>query len=439
MIEVESTIHMPPRTRLFSLPMRGSCGATQESLLAYSQRLSVTHGVPVQRMFGTVLLPEAGLAARLNKNKGVPMKNVISIDAASDSAQMFAESMSNLTGQRNLANGTFLHWHELLGQRFSLATSRRWCPHCLDSQRQQEHASYSLLWSPKAVEACPIHQVRLLDRCAVCGGTQHILSDAVAFGRCQCCNAALDDENQCAAAKPASHRDQFRAEAVAEMIAAGDRARIIGGAFRYRARLLATANQYGISLVALARRLKLSPSLFFMGGATSLELFLEVMFRLGVKPLGFLEGTAEMPAKLKSPDLPHSRWRRVSSTQLEATRAQLKAIVAALPQSPNLVVTVASVAQRLQITPEACYRHFQSEIQELREHNLGARPRMLADKQVRKLNSARAAMHDLFGQDGPYSQKSIKSALAAAEVHWSNKEAVAAANDELVKLRQGAA
>jgi len=103
------------------------------------------------------------------------------------------------------------------------------------------------------------------------------------------------------------------------------------------------------------------------------------------------------------------------------------------------VVTVASVAQQLEITPEACYRHFQSEIRELREHNHAARPRMLVDKQVRKLNSARAAMHDLFGRDGPYSRKSIKHALAAAEVHWSNEEAVAAANDELVKLRREAA
>jgi hypothetical protein len=183
----------------------------------------------------------------------------------------------------------------------------------------------------------------------------------------------------------------------------------------------------------------LSRTLFLIEGTTSLNIFLEVMYRLGVKPIAFLDGTAKLPSQLQTPASPHRRWRNISVAQLLAAHARLQAIVAELPVMTNLVVTVASVAQRLQITPEACYRHFQYEMKLLRAHNLNARPKMNAEKRTRKIAFARQTMRDLFAQQGPYSRKSIIAALAVAGVHWSNTEAVAAANDELAMLMQEAA
>ena len=221
MIKDISTTETPLRSRLFNLPMRGECGATQESLLSYAHRLSAEHHLPVRLMMTEVLMPASGLDTLLTsvgKVKTVDPRALHSVNGAAAGAAKFANGLAGLTSRRDLANGTFLHWANLLSHRVPMAASRRWCPHCIADQRGHQFVAFGLLWTPKVAQACPIHRVLLEDRCAQCQALQPILGDEPTRGLCWKCHACLGSVQQCQKTRPAGERDQFIAEAIAEMI-----------------------------------------------------------------------------------------------------------------------------------------------------------------------------------------------------------------------------
>lgn len=443
MIEDNADIQMPVRSRLFNMPMFGRCGATQESILSYTQRVCAAHHVPVRRMMCDFILPEAGLCSLLhmvNGNRAVAPRNVLSLNGLSEHSGTFAQAMQRLTGRQGLDRGTLLSWRGLLSRRIAMAQSRRWCTHCVAEQGDREHVAFSLLWALKDVRACPIHKTMLLERCVRCDRTQPIIGDGPTRGHCEHCGLHLGEALHCEISATASVRDLFNSEAAAEILSMGDSAADIVTAARYRGRLEQIANENcGGSLYKLARKLQLGRTLLEHGGATTLAAFLETLYRLGVKPLAFLTGAGAPSLEYVDRPSDYRPRQRRSPEASKALRRKLTRTIDVALQTANRVILIADLARRLQVTANAIIYGFPELADLVRKHNARARPLAQAELRLRLEAAARQAMRDLIEQGGPPTARSVRKALVGAGVHWSRTEASAAANDELVRLRREAA
>jgi len=68
----------------------------------------------------------------------------------------------------------------------------RWCPECFAEMEQIDAPFYfKQIWHMRAVVHCPVHRVRLLDQCDLCGSTQNSFGAQQSVGFCVDCGQAL--------------------------------------------------------------------------------------------------------------------------------------------------------------------------------------------------------------------------------------------------------
>lgn len=440
MIEDSASIEVPVRSRLFNLPMSGHCGATQESLLSYTQRVCAAHHVPIRRMLIEVMLPEAGLSSLVSgegSKRSLEPRSVLRLSACSEQSSNFALAMQRLTGRRDLGRGTFLPWQGLLGSGIAMEQRRRWCAHCVGDQRDREHVAFSLLWTLRDVRACPIHKAMLLDRCVRCDHTQPIIGDRLTQGHCEHCGLHLGDALQCEGSAAASARDLFNAEAVAEIVSMGDSAADVLTVARYRGRMEQIKHEHCCgSLYKLGRKLQLGRRLLERDGGTTLASLLEITYRLGVKPLAFLTGAgAPSPECVVRSSAYRAQLRR-SPDALEALRQQLASHIHEALQNKGRVIRLVDLTRRVHLAANSIYSLYPELVAVVRQHNARARPIQREERRIRLESAARTTIRNLIERGGRVNSRSVNEALAAAGVHWSDTAAKAAANDELAKLRR---
>jgi hypothetical protein len=90
-----------------------------------------------------------------------------------------------ITCQTNLGSTSLLPYANICDGSWMRRT-RLWCPFCLKSCAYEP-----LLWSIRAVVACPVHGVRLVDRCHHCARTNLPLAAYYAPGECVWCRGSL--------------------------------------------------------------------------------------------------------------------------------------------------------------------------------------------------------------------------------------------------------
>jgi TniQ len=106
---------------------------------------------------------------------------------------------SGACSEATLLGTTFIHLGTKFGRspkpqpisRFlagSTSLSLRYCPQCLNTQRQPY---YSLLWRFVTLKGCPVHFCKLLDRCESCGHVLSLLAAPLKIGRCPSCGFEL--------------------------------------------------------------------------------------------------------------------------------------------------------------------------------------------------------------------------------------------------------
>ena len=433
MIEDIPSITIPPRSRLYSLPMQGSCGATQESLFDYAQRLSAEHVVSPRRMFFAVYLPAAKRSHLSTTPGNLHPKTVNGVNGTSDLAQEFVAAMERLTGRSELGGGTLLPWRGLLGSNVSFAPSRRWCPHCLAAQSNQEHYAFSLLWSLDAVTACPIHKVQLSTRCGGCGKAQLRLNRSGPLGRCAYCPMKFADSAQVVRANP-SDRCLHIAAAAAGMIAIGDAATAFATADNYRARLhQLVATQFAGSPCRFARELNVGRGLLRHDGAVPLKNLLELTCRLGTTPVDFLTGQASFQVPAEATSRPHRGRKHLARQHVTELKDKLDELIADLGQRCEWS-TLTSVARRLGVTVASLQNNFPDAMDALRRHNVKVRPLENARRSAANVVAIKEAMRALVDRKEPTSKKYILGSLRQVGIRWQTREDLAAARAELAKL-----
>ena len=421
MLEDTSTNVMLTRSRLYSMPLFGSCGSTQEALLDYAQRLSVAHGVKVRQLFAQIVLPEANLQGAFFVPGHFSAHAVRGCSGWSSYARAFLAAMQRLTGREDMAKGSLASWAGLLDSRGYVARIRRWCPKCLREQSMRGIHTFRLSWAFDAVRVCTIHQLLLSETCDRCGKAQPVIGDALAHGLCEHCHAELARGPTRAGRPSTAGIDFFNARAVVGMIDACETAAVFATSSVFKLRLREAAEHAANgSIFRLEKQLNLSYGSLSGVSRPTLGFFLEIVYRLGVEPVAFLTGAA-----LAQPDpfLSVERYRRqchLTPAELFEVRKRVDSRLDQALRDQTRLTTRLELVRDVGINNSCLQAHFADVKASLRAHNDRIRPDIHRAIWEQRSELIRRAMCELVAKGGPYTAAAIARALRAIRVHRRN-------------------
>ncbi|CAB3704192.1 hypothetical protein LMG22037_03673 [Paraburkholderia phenoliruptrix] len=159
----------PPRSILPSLPPYGCSGEDRESLGSYVSRLSDAQDIPRGALAYRIVGPTAHELfgtdpLRLAQDIG-RSDYAANVSSLTEEAKHWAYALNSLTLRNNLQLCTLLPMKGLVSPLKLMSSGRRFCPVCFKEDEKLGRQRYDrLLWSIKAVVACPLHRTRLVTR-----------------------------------------------------------------------------------------------------------------------------------------------------------------------------------------------------------------------------------------------------------------------------------
>jgi transcriptional regulator with XRE-family HTH domain len=189
---LKSAHRAPGGTALFPLIPIGSGTAYVESLSGYIARLSQEHCLLISDFLDVPCVANTRVkAVDRRTRRRLFHASSYQIDGSSVHSSLWVGSLEAATGLSNLRHHTILPFLDLSSDSW-LRAWKAWCPHCYQDWLQSGSTLYDpLLWSIKAVTACPIHQCAMVEKCAFCHKRQRPLTNAYIVGRCVYCQTSL--------------------------------------------------------------------------------------------------------------------------------------------------------------------------------------------------------------------------------------------------------
>lgn len=185
-------------TFLLPVPPEGAGTSDIEALDSYLDRLAAAHGIALSS-FCRLLddwwerdkpVDEASL--------GRYVSHIPKCGYGRDIEQL-VKVLEAGTGFPGLASMTLLAFKQVSGRHVGeiLRHVHHWCPACMQQWEQGGTPAYEkLLWRLKPISRCPIHRIRLENRCPHCGGGQTRRGDHPWFRCSQCFKPLCNDSSR---------------------------------------------------------------------------------------------------------------------------------------------------------------------------------------------------------------------------------------------------
>lgn len=373
-----------PRTTLHALPPIGTGTPEVESLTSYVARLAHSHSMTAQKLTDWVLdhFGEEVCAKYAWHQR--------SLSGASDQSELWASRLAELTGVENLDRLTLSPWRHLVGTPGLAPKSDRWCPCCLEEDREEGREPYlRLAWDVAPVTACSKHRVELVSTCPHCERSNvRNRASIVVPGYCTHCGGFLGD----AQAEDATPERLWVARTVGQMVAkapqVNDEGRLplIETVIERMAygRMTQFASRYGFSKSGVSHWLN-------NGGLPNLKAWLTIGLHGGIGLDRLFAGEVEDwvmpidPPQL-SIDLGSSPRAGIVSRELdwEAIRAELRKMLLTLTP-----ISISEAAQQLGVGRKHLYLRANAEARALAERH--SRYRAAQGEQSRQKLQARIA------------------------------------------------
>lgn len=205
-------MNFPTRSLFYSLSLAGAGTGQVESLRSYVQRLARAHCLNPKHLFD---LLEERFPFETCKSQSIHALKHWDIQHHSTRGLAFLSKLEMATtvelGQSSLARfGPVVGPSDLLRKKWV------YCPYCLATGERYSR----LLWDIQAVQACPVHQVRLIE--VGCGAPEelHLTIPQRVSSACDClhCGAARFSCNQ-VSPLPATEQEVWIASTVERMLA----------------------------------------------------------------------------------------------------------------------------------------------------------------------------------------------------------------------------
>jgi AraC-like DNA-binding protein len=166
-----------------------------ESLTSYVIRVAAAHCVTLGTLVAAEIAPIINKGYLTQKKSGTISSAFCCtagiVNSYGITATEWVTAMQVLTLRQELRFLTIVGWNELFAKNL-VRKCRAWCPGCYEEWRQKGKPIYDpLLWSLRAVTACPIHKRLLRDKCVLCSKQPFHLSPNVRPGYCPGCEQWL--------------------------------------------------------------------------------------------------------------------------------------------------------------------------------------------------------------------------------------------------------
>ncbi|MFO1444579.1 TniQ family protein [Bacillus sp. Bva_UNVM-123] len=162
----------------------------KESLTGYISRLCLYHNIKVSDFFKYALdltIRASGVEFD-NENKVV---DPYLINGYGQLNVEIIERIINLTEIQTLPLLTLQPLSQSLKLKFTLKTTKSWCPVCLEEGKKSGLVYEKLIWAFNCINYCPIHDVKLENQCTNCDNYQPVLSPNSIPGYCHHCGMWL--------------------------------------------------------------------------------------------------------------------------------------------------------------------------------------------------------------------------------------------------------
>ena len=204
-----------------------------ESLSGYLQRVANVYAIQPADLLEMYVLPvlrEQGLwKSRLGD---VLRRHAYAMNGAGQIARISVGRMSALTARDDLSECSFLTVAdlELIHSNDLVAERKRWCSRCWRADGEPGLRYERKLWALSVVEACPVHDVALTQRCFACGRRQPVVVRDVAVGVCGHCGADLGEAGapELPRAADETGRQSWYAREAASLVHAVNVSRLMG-------------------------------------------------------------------------------------------------------------------------------------------------------------------------------------------------------------------
>ena len=168
-----------------------------ESLTGYLARLCEARSLAVTDVLDLLIRPlvAPGILRPRSDLIWFLSQHIVGVDGLGQQAASFVPALERLTSQPDLSCHTCLAWREIFTPASPGALARcgkRWCSGCLEQWHRDGVEPWEpLLWRLRPVTRCPIHRVRLSERCPGCGQPQKVVTQYVPFPHCDRCGRLL--------------------------------------------------------------------------------------------------------------------------------------------------------------------------------------------------------------------------------------------------------
>lgn len=151
---------------LYRLPLERIGESDVESLYGYMQRLALAHKVSLKDLMESVFRPVL-IEKSMKYGQGPFVLRWLRghMLGVSEEAEQWVQVLEKLTNSTNLRRGTLRWMSDCISQQDLISTKHSYCPACLAERVVSGTAEHDpLLMHLKALEVCPWHGVRLVER-----------------------------------------------------------------------------------------------------------------------------------------------------------------------------------------------------------------------------------------------------------------------------------
>jgi len=220
-----SEVLLPPRSYLYQLEPKGIGTPFTESLTSYIIRLAKAYCVSPKVLVIQEIMPLLDLSPiytyRIHARWSEDGQNLNGLNALT---AKWTQALKQLTSRDDLHLLTMMTWSGVLSQRGMFRRTKAWCPACYNEWYASQKVYEPLLWTFRAVTACPRHCKPLSLRCPrqECGRSLPALSRKSLPGYCPWCGIWLGTISGERTAKEEQEYDKqayWMANAIGELIA----------------------------------------------------------------------------------------------------------------------------------------------------------------------------------------------------------------------------
>lgn len=347
-VETELVPKVRPRTPFVALTPFGVGTSNVESLDSYFERLADAHRLSPVTLFKEMLSARLGnYSATWKQSSAYLLQGAKAMNGYGSLSNAWVKVLTELTSVSSLQFCGLTAIENILSFEGLFSPKIRFCPHCIAAATDYTELYKRLLWTIYAVDACPIHRIRLIEHLCECPNSKilHFQFRKILFGVCSRCGSIgyQCDKRQ---VQPASKIEIWRAVQVGQLLSLLPDAERIFSKRRLMVGIHLVSRSLGDGKAfAGLRASELSKGTVYTwinGSAPRLDLLLNLCGAADISLVSVMRGIPE-PSKHEGGGVQPRKYIRRTGPTIESRRRALELAVGSADPPPSVSAVARSI------------------------------------------------------------------------------------------------